>query len=138
MDPIAKALTESGYTWDVQIHDAAEYGAAMTRKRMVIRAVREGPLPDIPDKTPARDWWETIKELVDDAPDSKIGPDEAKRIDRYVEMNKLQRDKPIITMGASASKGVPYAANSGGPSPNLLASPKAVPESSCQMGRLRE
>jgi len=44
-----------------------------------------------------------------------------------VDNGRLDPSKPIITMGESASKDVPYAANAGGPSPTLLASDHATP-----------
>ena len=38
---ITDALDSKGYKWDVVIHDAADYGAPQSRKRMLLRAVRE-------------------------------------------------------------------------------------------------
>ena len=73
MDPITRALDEAGYTWDVLIHDAADYGGAMTRKRMVIRAVRDGDLPPVPAKREPGDWYKVIEDLIDDAPDAPFG-----------------------------------------------------------------
>jgi len=134
---ITDALDAAGYKWEVIIHDAADYGAAQTRKRMLLRAVREGELPPLPAKTEPTDWYKLIEDLIDGAPDDKVGPDELKRIANYVDKGKLTRDQPILTMGASASKGVPYAANAGGPAPTLLASPNAVPRILLPDGRVK-
>ena len=139
MNPITKALDDAGYKWDVQIHDAADYGGAMTRKRMIIRGVLDGDLPPIPEKTNPADWFETIEGLIDDAPGDvmkgrKAGDpsDELRRIKRYADLpaddpRHLDLSKPIITMGASATRDVPAAAHAGGPAPSLAASGRAVP-----------
>lgn len=141
---ISDALDEGGYTWDIVVHDAADYGAAQTRKRMMVRAVLNGELPPLPKKQKGKDWYETLKDLIDDAPDSKFVSkdgkkknDELQRIENYVAKGKLTFDKPIITMGGSASKGVPYAANAGQPSPTLLASPNQVPRIIMPDGRVK-
>jgi len=103
-----------------------------------LRAVRDGDLPELPAKRPPGDWWDEVADLVDLAPDSKVGPDELRRIDRWVGMGKLRRDQPIITMGESASRDVPHAANAGGPAPTLLASPNAVPRIILPDGRVKK
>ena len=135
MDPITEAFNDSGYNYDVQIHNAADYGAPMNRVRMIIRGVRDGELPPVPKKTKPADWFKTIKDLIPEAradtfvsrtPGEPVN-DELKRIQRYVGMGKLTLDKPIITMGGSASKGVPAASNAGGTAPSLASSERAVP-----------
>ena len=138
---ITDELDNAGYKWDIQIVDAADYGAAQSRTRMIVRAIREGDLPPLPEKTGPADWYSTIEDLIevekqagrvvsiDQAFKGKGGvpSDELRRINRYIEMGKLTPDSPIITMGSSASRNVPAARNAGGPSPTLLATRKAVP-----------
>ena len=128
---IVKELDDAGYTHETIVVDAADYGAAQTRPRMILRSVREGKLPPMPANTKAGDWHVLLKDLIDQEVEAgnfnSPGPDEIVRINRYVSLGKLDSNKPMITMGGSASKGVPYAANAGGPSPTLLASPAQVP-----------
>jgi site-specific DNA-cytosine methylase len=118
---IVKALEDNGYKWDVVIHDAADYGAAQSRKRMLLRAVREGELPDLPEKSGPSDWYKTIEDLIPDAPNSTIPPVERGRLEDMISRGQLDPSKPIITMGGSGFRGTWAAANAGGPSPTLKA-----------------
>ena len=118
---IVKALDDAGYTWDVVIHDAADYGAAQTRNRMLLRAVKDGDLPALPEKVGPSDWYKQIEDLLPDAPRSTIPPVERKRLDDMIKRGQLDPKKPIITMGGSGFKGTWSAANDGGPSPTLKA-----------------
>jgi DNA (cytosine-5)-methyltransferase 1 len=139
---ITKELDDAGYNWDVNIVDAADYGAAQSRRRLIVRAVKEGELPPLPAKTGSADWYSTLEDLIiaekeagnvlplSEAFTGKLPGmpnDEIARINNYISRGLLDPNKPIITMGASASKGVPFARNAGGPAPTLLASEKAVP-----------
>ena len=118
---IVKALDDRGYTWDVVIHDAADYGAAQTRNRMLLRAVKDRDLPPLPEKVGPSDWYKQIEDLLIDAPASALPPVERKRLDAMIEKGQLDPSRPIITMGGSGFKGVWAAANDGGPSPTLKA-----------------
>ena len=149
---ITKELDNAGYNWDTQIVNAADYGGAQTRTRLILRAVRKdvGELPSLPRQTQdfsqtgrGLDWYATLKDLIDterrikgkemplkvafiSRTKGKLN-DELARINRYIRLGHLTPDRPIITMGGSASKGVPSASNRGSVSPTLLATEKAVP-----------
>ena len=150
MDPITRALDEAGYTWDVLIHDAADYGGAMTRKRMVIRAVRDGDLPPVPAKREPGDWYKVIEDLIDDAPDAPFGKPRGKRaaagkgnweqarITEMAEKGELDLSEPIITMGGSAGSAVAYARNAGVPAPTLKATSKEKARIILPDGRVKE
>ena len=149
---ITKELDNAGYNWDTQIVNAADYGGAQSRTRLILRAVRKdvGELPSLPRQTQdfsqtgrGLDWYATLKDLIDTERriEGKEMPlkvafisrtkgklnDELARINRYIRLGHLTPDRPIITMGGSASKGVPSASNRGSVSPTLLATEKAVP-----------
>jgi hypothetical protein len=124
---ITDALDAEGYTWDVVIHDAADYGAPQTRKRMILRAVRDGALPALPEKTAPGDWFAAVEDLIEGATDSVIPPWEIGRIRADIESGRLDPAKPIITMGGSSFGGRANAQNAGGPSPTLKATPNEVP-----------
>jgi len=133
---ITDALDEKGYTWEVVIHDAADYGAVQTRKRMILRAVKDGKLPARPKEQAPGDWFTAVEDLLDAAPDATIPPVEMGRLREMESRGKLDFDKPIITMGGSAFRGSWAASNAGGPSPTLKAS-NEVPRIIMPDGRVK-
>jgi len=124
---ITDVLDEEGYTYDVDTYDAADYGAAQTRKRMILRAVREGELPPLPATSEPGDWFSVVSDLIDGAEDSTIPNWERTRLDAMIDRGELDASLPIITMGGSTDKRRASARNAGGPSPTLTATPKSVP-----------
>lgn len=120
-DIIRPALERAGYNFDEGVYDAADFGGMQSRKRMITRAVREGDLPDIPERSGPTDWYEGLKDLIAGAPESEIPRWERERIQSMIERGTLDPDSPIITMGGSAGGGVAYARNAGGPAPTLKA-----------------
>jgi site-specific DNA-cytosine methylase len=118
---ITDALEKKGYNWDIVFHDAADYGAPQSRKRMLLRAVREGELPPLPPKTGGSDWFGAVSDLLHDAPTGTIPPVERQRLNDMIASGKLDPTKPIITMGGSGFGGTWSAANAGGVAPTLKA-----------------
>jgi site-specific DNA-cytosine methylase len=118
---ITDALDDKGYKWDVVIHDAADYGAPQSRKRMLLRAVREGDLPPVPPKTGGKDWFGAVSDLLPDAPGSAIPPVERRRLDEMIARGQLDPGKPIITMGGSGFRNTWAASNAGQVAPTLKA-----------------
>jgi site-specific DNA-cytosine methylase len=133
---ITEALTDAGYTWDVVEHDAADYGAAQSRKRLLVRAVKGGKLPPPPAKRAPGDWFSLVEDLIASAPESEIPTWESERIEAMKARGSLDGSRPIITMGGSAGKSVAAARNSGGPAPTLKATPKEVPRIIMPDGRV--
>ena len=136
-DQISDALTRKGYTWDVGVYNAADYGGAQRRSRMIIRATKGTELPPLPEKTGPRDWFEAVEDLIDDAPDSKAANWELKRIQKAIDSGRIDPSKPIITMGGSAFRGVASAANAGKAAPTLTATAKSVPRIILPDGRVK-
>ena len=140
---ITDALDDKGYTWDVGTYNAADFGGAQNRNRMILRATREGELPPIPPQSPPEDWYSLIEDLIDDAPDLPFtsrtaGKDnwEVVRLEQAVDAGILDPSKPILTMGGSASRKI-YAANAGGAAPTLTSTPAAVPRIILPDGRVK-
>ena len=124
---IVKALEDAGYTYEELIVDSADYGAAQTRKRLLIRAVLEKELPALPEKTGGSDWFEMLEDLLSSAESSQVPQWETGRIAAMVKRGTLDPSLPIITMGGSVGKSVASARNSGGPAPTMVASTASVP-----------
>ena len=140
---IIEALKDAGYTYDVGVYNAADYGGVQNRRRLLVRAVKDGKLPALPEKQKPGDWYKALKDLIDDAPNTKFVPKskeehwEVERINKMIEDGRLDASKPILTMGASAFKDQAAAANSGGPSYTLLSSSNAVPRIIMPDGRVK-
>ncbi len=79
---IIEALEKAGYKYDANIYDVADYGGVQTRKRVLIRAIREGELPPLPDKIGPKDWYSAIEDLIPNAPDHVIGEQAKRNIDK--------------------------------------------------------
>jgi site-specific DNA-cytosine methylase len=124
---IVKALEEEGYFWDADLYNAAEYGGAQSRRRLIVRARRDRPLPPMPAKRPAADWYDLIKDLLPDAKLSRLPKWERQRIASMAEQGLLDLNAPILTMGGSAYSGRASAVNAGRPAPTLVSSKKSVP-----------
>lgn len=122
MKIITDALDRNGYTWDAKVYDAADYGAPTRRKRLLLRAVKDGPLPPPPTPTGPRDWWGTVEDRAPALPDATVPDWMAARLDA-AGVNWRNPDRPVIVMGGSVSKSVPYA-YAGGPAPTFKATPK--------------
>lgn len=133
---ITEALDQAGYTWDVHVVNAADYGGLQNRSRMILRAVLGGSLPPLPKKTGPGDWFEAIKDLIPTAEPSSLGQEEERRIRMMVDRGVLDPKKPIITMGGSAFKNSWSASNSGGPAPTIKATKKEVPRIMMPDGRI--
>jgi len=118
---ITDALTREGYTWDVNVLDAADYGAATRRARLLLRAVREGELPPLPAKVPATDWYATVADLVPDLPRVAEVPEwmAGRLTPSGIDWRTI--DRPLIVMGGSAFKGTVPHAFAGGPAPTIKA-----------------
>ena len=140
---IIKALEDAGYTYDVGVYNAADFGGSQNRNRLFVRAVRDGKLPAVPSKKKQGDWYKAVEDLIDDAPDAPFTSRtkdknwEQERIDEMIADGRLDASKPIITMGASAYKGEAAAANAGSPSPTLLSSSSQVPRIIMPDGRVK-
>ena len=140
---IIDALKDAGYTYDVGVYNAADYGGVQNRKRLFVRAVKDGKLPALPKTTKQGDWYKAVEDLIDDAPDAPFTTRtkeknwEQERIDEMIADGRLDASKPIITMGASAYKGEAAASNAGNPSPTLLSSSSQVPRIIMPDGRIK-
>ena len=124
---ITKALDNNGYKWDVNIINAADYGGNQHRKRLILRAIKNGNLPPLPDKTGSKDWYESIQDLIGQAENTAVPQWEMERINSMIDRGILDPNKPIITMGGAGSGKSAAAVNAGNPAPTLTSTPNSVP-----------
>lgn len=71
---IEDALHEAGYWVSVEHCNAADYGVPQTRKRMIVRAIRGGFVPYLPEPAPWVGWYAAVADLLDELPDSQFAP----------------------------------------------------------------
>lgn len=96
---IVSALEQSGYTIDMLNVNAADYGVPQTRQRLILRAVRFGPVKDLPEKTPWRGWYAAIADLVPELPDSQLAPWQSERLKHHPLAS-------LLIPGGSANRGI--------------------------------
>ena len=71
MKLIVDALEEGGYFYDMEVYDSADYGAATSRKRLIVRANKTGMLPT-PQMAEAKSWYSVVEDLIETLPDSDV------------------------------------------------------------------
>ena len=65
MKIITQALDKNGYTWDADVYNAADYGGYTNRERLIVRAVKDGELPEKPKKQPRKSGWlEAVEDIL--------------------------------------------------------------------------
>jgi site-specific DNA-cytosine methylase len=65
MKIITKALDKNGYTWDADVYNAADFGGYTNRERLIVRAVKDGELPEKPKKQPRKGGWlEAVEDIL--------------------------------------------------------------------------
>ena len=111
---ITDKLTELGYTWDVGVYKASDYGNATKRERMIIRAVKDGNLPAKPAKASGiTSWGEATRDLWDtDLIPSYLVKSKIEAIRNTPALKDLKLtklDKPLMIYDTTKSKQVTYA-----------------------------
>lgn len=112
MNIIIKALDKNGYTWDSDVYNAADYGGYTSRERLIIRAVKDGELPEKPKKQPRKGGWlEAVEDILPTltVKESGVAPwmDARLKADG-IDWQKVE--KPLYVMGSAYADGkIPHA-----------------------------
>ena len=111
---ITNKLNELGYTWDVDVYKASDYGNATKRERMIIRAVKDGLLPAKPQKaSKITCWGEATKDLwKTDLIPSTLVKSKIEAIKNTPELKNImltKLDKPLMIYDTTKSKKITYA-----------------------------
>lgn len=112
MKTITDALDANGYTWDADVYNAADYGGYTNRERLIVRAVRDGKLPDKPEKMARKSgWYEAVADIIPTLTEKKNGV--APWMDIRLKADGIDWrniDKPLYVMGSAYADGkVPHA-----------------------------
>lgn len=112
MKIITKALDKNGYTWDSDVYNAADYGGYTSRERLIVRAVKDGELPEKPKKQPRKSGWlEAVEDILPTlkVKESGVAPwmDARLKVDG-IDWQKVE--KPLYVMGSAYADGkIPHA-----------------------------
>jgi site-specific DNA-cytosine methylase len=60
--------------------NAADMNVPQTRKRLIARAVLDGPVPPLPEKTPWLGWYQAVEDLIPTFPESAFAPWQLRRL----------------------------------------------------------
>ena len=112
MKTITDALDANGYTWDADVYNAADYGGYTNRERLIVRAVRDGKLPEKPKKMARKSgWYEAVADIIPTLTEKKNGV--APWMDIRLKADGIDWrniDKPLYVMGSAYADGkVPHA-----------------------------
>lgn len=112
MKTITDALDSNGYTWDADVYNAADYGGYTSRERLIVRAVRDGKLPDKPKKMARKSgWYEAVADIIPTLTEKKNGV--APWMDIRLKADGIDWrniDKPLYVMGSAYADGkIPHA-----------------------------
>lgn len=112
MNIITKALDKNGYTWDSDVYNAADYGGYTNRERLIVRAVKDGELPEKPKRQPRKGGWlEAVEDILPTltVKESGVAPwmDARLKADG-IDWQKVE--KPLYVMGSAYADGkIPHA-----------------------------
>lgn len=112
MKIITQVLDKNGYKWDADVYNAADFGGYTSRERLIVRAVKDGELPEKPKKQPRKGGWlEAVEDILPilTVKESGVAPwmDARLKADG-IDWQKVE--KPLYVMGSAYADGkIPHA-----------------------------
>lgn len=112
MKIITQALDKNGYKWDADVYNAADFGGYTSRERLIVRAVKDGELPEKPKKQPRKGGWlEAVEDILPILTEKKNGV--APWMDTRLKVDGIdwqKVEKPLYVMGSAYADGkIPHA-----------------------------
>jgi DNA (cytosine-5)-methyltransferase 1 len=98
---ILRTLHANGYSFTTDVVDAADYGVAQNRKRLIVRASRVGSVGELPEAESQACWFKAIEDLVPTFKVSKLAPWQVRRLPAGLQ-------GPVLIAGGSAGKNIPF------------------------------
>jgi len=86
---IRETLSRCGYWMDLAHVNAADFGVAQIRKRMMVRAMYGQMVPYLPRPRPWRGWYDAIKDLIPGLPESNFARWQMERLPRTLSQTVL-------------------------------------------------
>ncbi|MCQ2316332.1 MAG: DNA cytosine methyltransferase [Bacteroidales bacterium] len=111
---ITDALDKYGYTWDTDlpVYNSADFGAATSRERLLIRAVKDGTLPAKPTPTNSGahvGWYDAVSDLIDDLDEAELPSWLVSKLEG-IGIDPDNVSKPLYVAGDSpGATGIPHA-----------------------------
>lgn len=112
MKIITQVLNKNGYKWDADVYNAADFGGYTSRERLIVRAVKDGELPEKPKKQPRKGGWlEAVEDILPTLTEKKNGV--APWMDTRLKADGIdwqKVEKPLYVMGSAYADGkIPHA-----------------------------
>lgn len=112
MKIITQTLDKNGYKWDADVYNAADFGGYTSRERLIVRAVKDGELPEKPKKQPRKGGWlEAVEDILPTLTEKKNGV--APWMDTRLKVDGIdwqKVEKPLYVMGSAYADGkIPHA-----------------------------